>query len=138
MWEEFKKFAIQGNVMDLAVAVVIGGAFGKIVSSLVEDIIMPLVGALLGGHSFKNLFFLIGDAKVAYGVFIQSVVDFIIIAASIFLFIKLIGSLRRKREEAVVEEEIEIAPDVALLSEIRDLLKEQNHKEEVGERDSTL
>ncbi|GIN73684.1 large-conductance mechanosensitive channel [Bacillus sp. J14TS2] len=137
MWEEFKKFAIQGNVMDLAVAVVIGGAFGNIVSSLVKDIIMPLVGALLGGYSFDKLVFLIGDATIAYGVFIQSVVDFIIIAASIFLFIKLIGSLKRKKEEAVMEEEIEIAPDVALLSEIRDLLKEQNHKEQVGERDST-
>ncbi|GIN56934.1 MULTISPECIES: large conductance mechanosensitive channel protein MscL [Lederbergia] len=126
MWEEFKKFAIQGNVMDLAVAVVIGGAFGKIVTSLVENIIMPLVGALLGGHSFEKLQFKIGSAEVAYGVFIQSVVDFFIIAVSIFLFIKLLGGLKRKKEEAVLEEETEIAPDVALLSEIRDLLKEHN------------
>ncbi|KRG16159.1 large conductance mechanosensitive channel protein MscL [Lederbergia galactosidilytica] len=128
MWEEFKKFAIQGNVMDLAVAVVIGGAFGKIVSSLVDNIIMPLVGALLGGYSFEKLQLQIGEAEVAYGVFIQSVVDFFIIAISIFLFIKLLGSLKRKKEEEVVEEETEVAPDIALLSEIRDLLKEQNNK----------
>jgi len=126
MWEEFKKFAIKGNVIDLAVAVVIGGAFGKIVSSLVDNIIMPLVGALLGGYSFEKLHIPIGDAEVTYGVFIQSVVDFFIISISIFLFIKLLGSLKRKKEEEVVEDKVELAPEVELLAEIRDLLKEQS------------
>ena len=125
MWEEFKKFAIKGNVLDLAVAVVIGAAFGKIVSSLVDDIIMPLIGALLGGKSFENLSLPVGDAVINYGMFIQSVVDFLIIAFSIFVFIRLLGSLKQKKEEEIVEEEIEVAPEVELLAEIRDLLKNQ-------------
>ncbi|GIN95419.1 large-conductance mechanosensitive channel [Siminovitchia terrae] len=123
MWEDFKKFAIQGNILDLAVAVVIGGAFGKIVSSLVDNIIMPLVGALLGGHSFENLSITIGDSVIKYGIFIQSIVDFFIIAVSIFLFIKLLVKLKIQKEEEEPEPEVE--PDIELLSEIRDLLKEQ-------------
>lgn len=127
MWEEFKQFAVKGNVLDLAVAVVIGGAFGKIVSSLVENIIMPLVGGLLGGYSFENLHLSIGDSEVTYGVFIQSIVDFFIISFSIFLFIKLLGNLKAKKEEEVVEEEETIAPELELLTEIRDLLKEKKN-----------
>ncbi|GIN89346.1 large conductance mechanosensitive channel protein MscL [Siminovitchia terrae] len=123
MWEDFKKFAIQGNILDLAVAVVIGGAFGKIVSSLVDNIIMPLVGALLGGHSFEKLSITIGDSVIKYGIFIQSIVDFFIIAVSIFLFIKLLVKLKIQKEEEEPEPEVE--PDIELLSEIRDLLKEQ-------------
>ncbi|MBO1005094.1 large conductance mechanosensitive channel protein MscL [Pseudogracilibacillus auburnensis] len=125
MWEEFKKFAIKGNVLDLAVAVVIGGAFGKIVSSLVENIIMPLVGLFLGGRSFEKLFFKYNDAVIEYGVFIQSIVDFFIIALSIFVFIKILGGLKKKKEEEIVEDKVEVAPEVELLAEIRDLLKNQ-------------
>lgn len=125
MWEEFKKFAIKGNVLDLAVAVVIGGAFGKIVTSLVENMIMPIVGVLLGGKRFENLAITVKDAKIEYGMFIQSIVDFLIISFSIFLFVKLLSSLKRKKEEELVEEEVVVAPEVVLLAEIRDLLKNQ-------------
>lgn len=117
MWEDFKKFAFEGNVLDLAVAVIIGAAFGKIVSSLVEDIMMPLIGALFNGVDFSSLTFMVGSAPIAYGMFIQSVFDFLVIAGSIFLFIRLV--LRKKDEE---EEEID--PQEQLLTEIRDLLKE--------------
>lgn len=131
MWDEFKKFAIQGNVLDLAVAVVIGGAFGKIVSSLVDNIIMPLVGVLLGGYSFKKLSIQVGDAGIQYGLFIQSVVDFFIISLSIFLFIRLFASLKlKKEEEKTEEEEAAVNPEIELLSEIRDLLKEQKRMNE--------
>lgn len=99
MWTEFKKFALKGNVLDLAVAVVIGAAFGKIVSSLVDSIIMPLVGIILGGYDFKGLSVKIGDATVAYGVFIQNVVDFFIVAFAIFLFVKGIERFKKKKEE---------------------------------------
>ncbi|KWX74634.1 mechanosensitive ion channel protein MscL [Paenibacillus riograndensis] len=124
MWEEFKKFALKGNVLDLAVAVVIGAAFGKIVSSLVTDIIMPLVGILTGGIDLKGLSFGYGEAEVKYGVFLQSVVDFFIIAFSIFMVVKLVN--RFKRKEPVKVEVVETpapAPEVALLTEIRDLLR---------------
>ncbi|MFC5465449.1 large conductance mechanosensitive channel protein MscL [Lederbergia graminis] len=126
MWQEFKKFAIKGNVLDLAVAVVIGTAFGKIVSSLVDNIIMPLVGVLLGGRSFEKLSYSINDAVIQYGVFIQSIVDFFIIAFSIFLFIRVIDRLKHKKVEEVVEEKVVVAPEVELLTEIRDLLKKQS------------
>jgi large conductance mechanosensitive channel len=99
MWAEFKKFALKGNVLDLAVAVVIGAAFGKIVSSLVDSSIMPLVGIILGGYDFKGLSVKIGDATVAYGVFIQNVVDFFIVAFAIFLFVKGIERFKKKKEE---------------------------------------
>lgn len=121
MFNEFKKFALKGNVVDLAVGVIIGAAFGKIVTSLVNDIIMPLIGLLLGGISFKNLNFPIGDAVVAYGTFIQTIVDFFIVAFSIFLFVKLFNSLKRK-EEATPEPSAPTKEE-ELLAEIRDLLK---------------
>lgn len=121
MWEEFKKFAMRGNVLDLAVGVIIGGTFGKIVSSLVKDVIMPLVGLLLGGIDFTGLTLQLGDAKLNYGLFIQSVVDFFIISFSIFLFVKLITHF--KKEEAVET----VDPKEELLIEIRDLLKEQKN-----------
>ena len=117
MWEDFKKFAFEGNVLDLAVAVIIGTAFGKIVSSLVEDIMMPLIGALFNGVDFSNLTWMIGSAPIAYGMFIQSVFDFLVIAGSIFLFIRIV--LRKKQEE----EEEAVDPQEQLLTEIRDLLK---------------
>ena len=129
MLKEFKEFALKGNVIDLAVAVIIGGAFGKIVSSLVNDILMPAIGALLGGISFTDLKYIItpasGDvAEVAilYGSFIQSIIDFLIIAFSIFLFIKFLTSRKKKDAEAPTVPPVP-APEVVLLEEIRDLLK---------------
>ena len=118
---EFREFAVKGNVVDLAVAVIIGAAFGKIVSSLVGDIIMPVVGALIGGIHFESLVFEVGDAKIAYGKFIQNVVDFILVAFVIFLLVKMINHLRRKDEQKPPA-----APpprQEQLLEEIRDLLK---------------
>lgn len=127
MWDEFKKFAIRGNVIDLAVGVVIGGAFGKIVSSLVNDIIMPLVGLILGGIDFSKLSWKVGEAEVKYGAFIQTVVDFLVIAFSIFLFVKLLNNLseRIKKQEEKKETAPTITKEQQLLTEIRDLLKKQ-------------
>jgi large conductance mechanosensitive channel len=96
MLKEFREFAIRGNVIDLAVAVIIGGAFGKIVTSLVDDIIMPIVGLLIGGVDFKSLAFQIGSAKVTYGNFVQNVVDFIIIAFVIFLIVRAMNRFKRQ------------------------------------------
>ncbi|WP_075617875.1 large conductance mechanosensitive channel protein MscL [Paenisporosarcina indica] len=124
MWEDFKKFALKGNVMDLAVAVVIGAAFGKIVASLVSDIITPLMGVLMGGIDFTGLVFEVGSAKVMYGNFIQTVVDFLIVAFAIFIVIRLLMKFQRKKE-AVVEKGPAIDSKEALLVEIRDLLKIQ-------------
>lgn len=123
MWKDFKEFAFQGNVPDLAIAVVIGGAFGEIVTSLVENIIMPVVGILLNGIHFDNLMFTVGDAQVLYGTFIQSIINFFIIAGSIFLFVRLLMKFKRKQEDE--EEEEEVDPQEELLTEIRDLLKAQ-------------
>ena len=136
--KEFQSFAMRGNVMDMAVGVIIGGAFGKIVSSLVSDIIMPPIGVLVGGINFTDLVVTLKQATVNaagdvipavtlnYGSFIQTVFDFIIIAISIFLMIKGINSLRKKEEEsAVAEPPAPPAPskEEELLTEIRDLLK---------------
>lgn len=127
MMREFKEFALKGNVLDLAVGVVIGGAFGKIVSSLVDNIIMPLVGVLLGGLDFTSLSVAVGSSTIKYGVFIQSVVDFLIIAFSVFIFIKVSTSLIKKKEvEVEIEEEPEVNQVEEYLKEIRDLLKDQN------------
>jgi large conductance mechanosensitive channel len=122
MLEEFKKFAMKGNVVDLAVAVVIGGAFGKIVSSLVNDIIMPLVGILTGGINYSNLSVTLGKATIQYGSFIQNVIDFVIIAFAIFMVIKALNKLKKKEKEAPTEPP-KPTKDQELLTEIRDLLK---------------
>lgn len=128
MLKEFKAFALKGNVLDLAIGVVIGGAFGKIVTSLVNDLIMPAVGLLLGGVNFADLKYVItpatedaAEAAFRYGAFIQSIVDFLIIAFSIFMFVKLISSMKKKKPEAPP---VPPAPakEVVLLEEIRDLL----------------
>ena len=95
MLNDFKAFIMRGNVLDLAVAVIIGGAFGKIVTSLVDDLIMPLIGLIIGGINFTGLVFTVGSAKVTYGNFIQNVVDFLIIAFVIFLMVKGISSLQK-------------------------------------------
>jgi large conductance mechanosensitive channel len=121
MWNEFKQFAIKGNVIDLAVGVIIGGAFGKIVSSLVKDVIMPLVGLLLGGVNLSKLHF----RHFNYGLFLQSVVDFFIISFSIFLFVKLINRFKKKEEVAKVVEKVDRTEE--LLTEIRDLLKKNQN-----------
>lgn len=121
--EEFKAFAIKGNVVDLAVAVVIGAAFGKIVTSLVENIVMPIVGILLGGLDFSGLSLKMGKTAITYGVFIQSIVDFAIVAFVIFMVVKGINHLKGP---AVVPAAAAPAPtpeDVVLLREIRDALR---------------
>lgn len=136
---EFKEFAMRGNVIDLAVGVIIGGAFNKIVSSLVNDVIMPPIGVLTGGVNFTDLAIVLKPAEngadavlLKYGSFIQNIVDFIIIALSIFIFIKVISKLKEKREtreeEIAIElEEVEeLSKEQELLTEIRDLLKGNN------------
>lgn len=133
MWKEFKAFALKGNVLDLAVAVVIGAAFGKIVTSLVEDIIMPIAGLLTGGIDLKdralNIVVMENNLAIPYGSFLQSVVDFFIITFSIFMVIRLANKFQRK--EAVKVEVVETpapAEDIVLLTEIRDLLKQQKER----------
>ena len=119
---EFKEFAMRGNVIDMAVGVIIGGAFGKIVSSLVDDVLMPLIGTIVGGIDFTSLALTIGEAKITYGNFLQNFHDFIIVAFSIFLFIKGISSLSKKKEEEPAPAP-EPSNEEKLLAEIRDLLK---------------
>ena len=117
--KEFREFAVKGNVVDLAVGVIIGAAFGKIVASLVGDVVMPLVGTLLGGIDFSNLAVTIGNAKISYGKFIQTCVDFVIVAWVIFLAVKVINRLKREEPPAPP-----IPPkQEQLLEEIRDLLR---------------
>lgn len=123
---EFKAFALKGNVVDLAVAVVIGTAFNRITASLVDNIIMPLVGILLGGIDLSNLSVQVGEATITYGAFLQSVFDFLLIALSIFVALKVVRLLQRK-EEAKPESKkvVEPAEEVLLLREIRDSLRKQ-------------
>jgi len=126
--KEFKAFISRGNVIDLAVGVIIGGAFGKIVTSIVNDIIMPLIGIILGGLNFSSLTIRVGSATINYGTFIQNIIDFLIVAVCIFVLIKIINKFNRKKEQ---KEEVK-APvkdeKTLLLEEIRDLLKEKNSK----------
>lgn len=131
MLSEFKKFIIRGNVVDLAVAVIIGGAFGKIVTSFVNDVIMPLIGIILGKINFKSLKWVIEEAvgdtpevAVNYGMFIQNIVDFVIIGFVIFIMIKLIEKTRKKAD-VVPEVPAPTPEDILLLTEIRDLLREK-------------
>lgn len=130
MMQEFKEFAVKGNVMDLAVGVVIGGAFGKIVSSFVADVVMPLVGTLIGGVNFASLAITLKEAVgttpavvLAYGKFIQSVVDFAIIAFVIFMVIKAINAMKKKEEAVAATAPAAPPQQELLLAEIRDLLK---------------
>jgi len=123
---EFKEFISKGNVVDLAVGVIIGGAFSKIVSSLVNDILMPIIGTLLGGLNFTSLSFKIGNAVISYGNFIQNVVDFLIVAFCIFIFVKIMNKLHKEKEEEV-KPPIK-SDEVKLLEEIRDLLKKEAKK----------
>lgn len=130
MLKEFKKFALKGNVLDMAVGVIIGGAFGKIVTSLVNDIIMPIMGLLIGGINFTTLEYVIsakGEEPIVikYGEFIQTTFDFVIIAFSIFVFIKAINSFKKKEKETPPEAP-QPSKEEILLMEIRDILKESN------------
>lgn len=134
MLQEFKKFAMRGNVIDMAVGIIIGGAFGKIVSSIVGDLIMPIIGLFVGGVNFTDLKLVLKEAQTVgettipeislnYGAFIQATFDFLIIAFAIFMLIKAINKLNKKKEEAPAP--AAPAEDIQLLSEIRDLLKEK-------------
>lgn len=131
MISEFKEFAVKGNVVDMAVGIIIGAAFGKIISSFVGDVIMPPIGVLLGGVDFSDLAFTIKDAVgnvpavvISYGKFIQTMVDFTIIAFAIFIAVKAINSVKKKQEE-VPTDPPEPSKEEVLLAEIRDLLKER-------------
>lgn len=127
MIKEFKEFISRGNVIDLAVGVIIGGAFGKIITSLVNDILMPLLGFVLGGIDFSNLVLQIGDAQIKYGLFIQNVVDFLIVAFCIFIFVKIINKIFKKRKDEK-KEMPKKSDEVIILEEIRDLLNSNNSK----------
>lgn len=122
---EFKEFIARGNVVDLAVGVIIGSAFGKIVSSIVNDILMPLIGIVIGGIDFSNLNIKVGNAVITYGNFIQNVIDFLIIAICIFLLVKIVERFTKKEEEKAEEIEDKKDAQTALLEEIRDLLKDK-------------
>lgn len=121
--KEFKEFISKGNVIDLAVGVIIGGAFSKIVSSLVNDIIMPLIGIVIGGINLTNLTLKLGDATVNYGVFLQNILDFLIVALCIFIFVKIINKFNRKKETPPAP--LKKDDKTILLEEIRDLLKKK-------------
>lgn len=127
MIKEFKEFISKGNVLDLAVAVVIGKAFGDIVTSLVEKIIMPTVGIIIGGIDFTNLVVKVGDAALEYGIFIQSIINFLIIAFCVFLVVKVFNTAKNKlrKKEEKKEELLKESDEVKLLKEIRDLLKKK-------------
>ena len=122
--KEFKEFISRGNVMDLAVGVIIGSAFGKIVSSLVDNILMPLIGMIIGGINFSTLSITVGTAQIQYGLFLQNIIDFLIVAFCIFLIVKSLNKLsnikKKEQEKPAVKEKSE---KVKLLEEIRDLLK---------------
>ena len=134
MVSEFKEFAMRGNVIDLAVGVVIGGAFGKIVTSLVNDVIMPVIGKLSGGVNFSSLQVILTPATIGpdgkevaavalrYGAFLQSMLDFVLVAFAVFVFVKLVNKLHR-RQEAAPAPPPEPSPEVVLLTEIRDALR---------------
>ncbi|MBN2183910.1 MAG: large-conductance mechanosensitive channel protein MscL [Candidatus Krumholzibacteriota bacterium] len=131
MMKEFKEFAVKGNVVDMAVGIIIGVAFGKIISSFVADVIMPPIGVLLGGVDFSGLVFIVKEAAgeapavvISYGKFIQTLIDFIIIAFAIFMAVKAMNSLKKKEEEAPAAPAAPPKEEV-LLAEIRDLLRER-------------
>jgi len=123
---EFKTFIKRGNVIDLAVGVIIGGAFGKIVTSLVNDILMPLIGIIMGGIDFSKLSIKLGEATINYGMFIQNIIDFLIVAFCVFIFVKLINKITTKEtKKEEVKEEPKKSNEEILLEEIRDLLKKK-------------
>ena len=127
MIKEFKEFISKGNIMDMAVGIIIGGAFTKIVTALVEAILMPLIGAICGGKSVEDMSIMVGNAAIGYGAFIQAVIDFLLVALVLFMILKAFNKAKAvviKEEEAPAEPE-PVPADVELLTEIRDLLKEK-------------
>jgi len=127
MIKEFKEFISKGNIMDMAVGIIIGGAFTKIVTALVEAILMPLIGAICGGKSVEDMSIMVGNAAIGYGAFIQAVIDFLLVALVLFMILKAFNKAKSmvvKEEEAPAEPE-PVPADVELLTEIRDLLKEK-------------
>lgn len=133
--EEFKKFIARGNVLDLAVGVIIGGAFSSIVTSLVNNILTPIIGLVLGGVNFSNLAITFRNTRIEYGAFIQSVIDFLIVAFCIFMIVKFVNRLMNIKKKEEIKEEIKEAAkksdEVLLLEEIRDLLKNNNKTKSV-------
>ena len=128
MIKEFKEFISKGNVMDMAVGIIIGGAFTKIVTALVEAILMPVIGAISGGKSVEDMSIMVGNAAIGYGAFIQAIIDFLLVALVLFLILKAFNkakSLAVKEEEEAPAEPEPVPADVELLTEIRDLLKEK-------------
>ena len=125
---EFKKFIARGNVIDLAVGVIIGGAFSSIVTSLVNNIITPILVLVLGGVDFSNLALTFKDTKIEYGAFIQSIIDFLIIAICIFIIIKFINKITHLKKKEEEKEQPKKSEEVLLLEEIRDLLKKKRKK----------
>lgn len=128
MIKEFKEFISKGNVMDMAVGIIIGGAFTAIVSSLVESILMPIIGVISGGKSVADMSVMVGNAAIGYGAFIQAIIDFLLIAWVLFMIIKALNKAKAKHEAEKAEAPAEPEPtpaDIELLTEIRDLLKEK-------------
>ncbi|MBQ3662341.1 MAG: large-conductance mechanosensitive channel protein MscL [Firmicutes bacterium] len=125
MMKEFKEFISRGNVMDMAVGIIIGGAFTAIVSSLVADIITPIIGMLMGGINFSELAVTVGSAQLTYGNFIQAIINFLLVAWVLFMIVKAMNKMKRKEEEKPAEPEAPAEPpeDIVLLREIRDSLK---------------
>ena len=124
-FQEFKVFIERGNVVDLAVGVVVGTAFSKIVTSLVDDILMPIIGAIIGGLDFSNLTIKVGDSLIRYGSFINNVINFLIIAFCIFIIVKFINKLTKKKDKKEEKQAKVKSEEVLLLEEIRDLLKKK-------------
>ena len=128
MIKEFKEFISKGNIMDMAVGIIIGGAFTKIVTALVEAILMPLIGAICGGKSVEDMSIMVGNAAIGYGAFIQAVIDFLLVALVLFMILKAFNKAKsmvvKEEEEAPAEPE-PVPADIELLTEIRDLLKEK-------------
>ncbi len=122
--KEFKEFISKGNIVDMAIGVIIGSAFGKIVTSLVNDIFMPIIGVIIGGLDFSNLSIKVGNSTIMYGSFIQNVVDFLIVAACIFFMIKVLSKFKKKEE---VKTKTTVDENTLLLREIRDLLKKKSN-----------
>lgn len=131
-FEEFKKFALKGNMLDLAIGVIIGASFNSVVTSIVNDMLMPLIGIIIGGTDFSGLCLTIGDAKIQYGLFIQNVVNLLIVAFCLFLIVKTMNIVKSKLEKAEEAQEeakpAEKPADIVLLEEIRDTLVSLNDK----------
>ena len=123
LFKEFKEFAIKGNMLELAIGLMIGTAFNAITSSLIKDIFMPFIGILMGGKDFSGLTLTIGEASIQYGLLVQAVFNFLITAVVLFMIVKFMASLKKKEEVVEEAKEPEIPEDIKLLTEIRDLLK---------------